>query len=85
MVRVTSLVALAAGALAAPVAEEGGLDFALEGPSNLARRQGLNYNQDWTSGGGVNYQSTSTGYSVSFSNAQDFVVGRGWNPGSQSK
>ena len=50
---------------------------------NLARRQGgMDYNQNWKAGqGNINYQSQSNGYSVTFSNAGDFVVGKGWRTG----
>jgi endo-1,4-beta-xylanase len=50
---------------------------------NLARRQGgMDYNQNWKAGqGNINYQAQSNGYSVTFSNAGDFVVGKGWKTG----
>jgi len=50
---------------------------------NLARRQGgMDYNQNWKAGqGNINYQAQSNGYSVTFSNAGDFVVGKGWRTG----
>ncbi|KAI8631451.1 glycoside hydrolase family 11 protein [Xylariaceae sp. FL1651] len=70
------------GALAAPApAPEPAADmpdFEI-GTNNLARRQ--DYTQNYKTGGNVNFQSTSNGYSVSFSGAQDFVVGRGWQTG----
>ncbi|KAG9229411.1 putative endo-1,4-beta-xylanase 1 [Amylocarpus encephaloides] len=50
------------------------------GAANLARRQ--DYTQNYRTGGNVNFQSTTNGYSVTFSGAQDFVVGRGWRTGS---
>ena len=53
-------------------------DFDIGG-DNLARRQ--DYTQNYKTGGNVNFQSASNGYSVSFSGAQDFVVGRGWTKG----
>ena len=49
------------------------------GAQNLARRQ--DYNQNYKTGGNVNFQPTSNGYSVSFSGAGDFVVGKGWRTG----
>jgi endo-1,4-beta-xylanase len=55
-------------------------DFELGG-NNLARRQ--DYTQHYTTGGNVNFQSTSNGYSVSFSGASDFVVGKGWSTGTR--
>ncbi|KAK0614437.1 glycoside hydrolase family 11 protein [Immersiella caudata] len=50
---------------------------------NLARRQGgMDYNQNWKAGqGNINYSPSSNGYSVTFSNAGDFVVGKGWRTG----
>nr|CCA94936.1 putative glycoside hydrolase family 11 [uncultured eukaryote] len=59
-------------------------NFSLELESNLTRRQ--SYSTDYTTGGGsVNYSPGSAGsYSVSFSSASDFVVGKGWNPGNAS-
>jgi endo-1,4-beta-xylanase len=53
-------------------------DFEISG-TNLARRQ--DYTQNYKTGGNVNFQSTNNGYSVTFSGAQDFVVGRGWKTG----
>ncbi|KAK1753126.1 glycoside hydrolase family 11 protein [Echria macrotheca] len=78
-----SLAAAASVAMAAPYADPGMPDFEI-GPhtGNLARRQGLDYNQNWKAGqGSINYQSSNDGYSVSFSNAGDFVVGKGWRTG----
>jgi endo-1,4-beta-xylanase len=49
------------------------------GPSNLARRQ--DYVQNYKTSGNVNFQSSSNGYQVTFSGAQDFVVGKGWSKG----
>jgi len=49
------------------------------GAHNLARRQ--DYNQNYKTGGSVNFQPNSNGYSVSFSGAGDFVVGKGWRTG----
>ena len=82
-----SYLAIAAAALsaasAAPTAEASAdaPDFEV-GPHNLARRQGLDYNQNWKAGqGNINYQASNDGYSVTFSNAGDFVVGKGWKTG----
>jgi endo-1,4-beta-xylanase len=80
-----SILALAAiaGSLAVPLDSQlvnRSPDFDLELASNLTRRQ--SYSSDYTTGGTVNYFPGSAGsYSVSFSNANDFVVGKGWNPG----
>jgi endo-1,4-beta-xylanase len=69
------------GTFAAPTAEANDLpDFEI-GPQNLARRQ--DYNQNYKTGGNVNFQPTSNGYSVSFSGAGDFVVGKGWSKGTE--
>ncbi|TVY85992.1 Endo-1,4-beta-xylanase [Lachnellula willkommii] len=57
-------------------------DFSQLG-SNLTRRQ--TYSTDYTTGGTVNYSPGALGqYSVTFSQANDFVVGKGWNPGNAS-
>jgi endo-1,4-beta-xylanase len=48
--------------------------------SRLTSRQ--DYNQNYKTGGNVNYSPNSGGYSVKFSGAQDFVVGKGWTTGS---
>lgn len=81
MVAFTPLVlalSAAVGSLAAPVADADAPDFEL-GPHNLARRQ--DYNQNYKTSGNVQFSPTSNGYSVQFSNAGDFVVGKGWNTG----
>jgi endo-1,4-beta-xylanase len=79
------LVALfaAVGALAAPAAEFETLetaDFILADKTNLTKRQ--DYTQNYKTGGNVQFSTTTNGYSVTFSGAQDFVVGRGWTTGS---
>ena len=70
-----------AGSLAAPTAnvEEDLPDFDLTNVTSLVRRQ--DYNQNYKTSGNVNFSPSSNGYSVSFSNAGDFVVGKGWNTG----
>ncbi|KAK1752811.1 glycoside hydrolase family 11 protein [Echria macrotheca] len=68
------------GVLAAPYPEADAPNFEIGG-HNLARRQGMDYNQNYKTGGNVNFQPTSNGYSVSFSGAGDFVVGKGWRTG----
>lgn len=78
-----------AGSLAAPKAESVPIerdlkkrapDFELGNLNLLFRRQ--NYNQDYATGGDVVYTHTSNGFTVKFDDADDFVVGVGWNPGS---
>ncbi|KAK7991278.1 hypothetical protein PG996_013669 [Apiospora saccharicola] len=71
-----------ASVFAAPVADPDPLDFELSGfNGTLARRQ--DYTQNYKTSGNVNFQSQSGGYSVSFSGAQDFVVGKGWSTGAR--
>lgn len=81
MVAFTQLAVAAAaisGAFAAPTANGDLPDFEF-GPHELARRQ--DYNQNYKTGGNVQFNPTSNGYSVSFSGAGDFVVGKGWSRG----
>ncbi|KAI3325730.1 glycoside hydrolase family 11 protein [Xylariaceae sp. AK1471] len=80
LVRFAIALSTIVGALAAPTAEAVAdlPDFEL-GSDNLARRQ--DYTQNYKTGGNVNFQSKSNGYSVTFSGAADFVVGRGWSTG----
>ncbi|KAF3025142.1 hypothetical protein G7054_g558 [Neopestalotiopsis clavispora] len=66
------------GAIAAPAIGPDLPDFEF-GADTLARRQ--DYNQNYKTGGNVNFSPTSNGYSVSFSGAGDFVVGKGWSKG----
>jgi endo-1,4-beta-xylanase len=68
------------GAIAAPsqVVDRDAPDFEM-GVDNLVRRQ--DYNQNYKTGGSVNFSPSSTGYTVSFSGAGDFVVGKGWKTG----
>lgn len=83
-----------AASLAAPtevaekkVEERGEYNFFL-GPDhplsrrNLAGRSNTNYNQDYTTGGTVNFTPSTNGFSLNWNTQQDFVVGVGWNPGS---
>jgi endo-1,4-beta-xylanase len=71
----------ATGIFAAPTAEpmNDAPDFEFSSESSLARRQ--DYNQNYKTSGNVNFNPTNNGYSVSFSNAGDFVVGKGWKTG----
>lgn len=83
------------GSLAAPAdlfKNDNILDIVGRGPSNfivdttnntsLTRRSAINYDQDYKTGGTVNYYSSSTGFEVTWDTEDDFVVGVGWNPGS---
>ncbi|CRG82729.1 hypothetical protein PISL3812_00074 [Talaromyces islandicus] len=73
------------GSLAVPVndalAARGPAHFVLDGNVTLARRDAINYQQDYTSGGSVSYYPSSSGFEVNWSTEDDFVVGVGWNPG----
>lgn len=76
--RLALAISAIAGVLAAPAVGPDAPDFML-GPENLARRQ--DYNQNYRTGGSVNFSPSSNGYTVSFSGAGDFVVGKGWKKG----
>ncbi|KAF2655954.1 glycoside hydrolase family 11 protein [Lophiostoma macrostomum CBS 122681] len=69
-----------AGAFAAPAADPNAdaPDFDLNG-DRLMKRQ--DYNQNYKTSGNVNFSPGSNGYSVTFSGAGDFVVGKGWKTG----
>jgi endo-1,4-beta-xylanase len=69
-----------AGAFAAPAADPkaDAPDFELT-TTSLSKRQ--DYNQNYKTSGNVQFNPTSNGYSVNFSGAGDFVVGKGWNKG----
>ncbi|CAA9960763.1 Endo-1-4-beta-xylanase [Pyrenophora teres f. maculata] len=69
--------AIAGSALAAPTADVP--DFEFNGPKSLMARQ--EYTQKYRTKGNVDYKSTSNGYSVNFSDVDDFVVGKGWRKG----
>jgi endo-1,4-beta-xylanase len=66
-----------AGAFAAPAADLP--DFELNNETSIVKRQ--DYNQNYKTSGNVNFSPTNNGYSVQFSNAGDFVVGKGWKTG----
>ena len=72
-----------AASFAAPAADPKNADapdFEFSGVENqLMRRQ--DYNQNYKTSGNVNFSPTRNGYSVSFSGAGDFVVGKGWKTG----
>ena len=71
--------AAVAGTIAAPAVDLDAPDFMLGPENNLARRQ--DYNQNYKTGGSVNFSPSNNGYTVSFSGAGDFVVGKGWRKG----
>lgn len=86
MVRLTLLTVLyaAASALALPTSTTTDLivpDFVLSPEHALNRRQSINYNQQYTTGGSIQYSHSGSSYSAIWNNANDFVVGIGWNPG----
>ncbi|OCL11429.1 glycoside hydrolase family 11 protein [Glonium stellatum] len=73
-----------AGTFAAPAADRAAgddlPDFNIQG-DRLARRQ--DYTQNYKTSGSVNFSPSSSGYSVTFSGAADFVVGKGWKTGTE--
>ncbi|KAL1596413.1 hypothetical protein SLS60_009059 [Paraconiothyrium brasiliense] len=71
----------ATGIFAAPAADPSAdaPDFEFTSENRLARRQ--DYNQNYKTSGNVNFSPSSNGYSVTFSGAGDFVVGKGWKTG----
>ena len=77
-----------AASLAAPaetspnLSKRGPMSFALGSDHPLARRANTNYNQDYTTGGTVDFTPSTNQFSLNWNVEQDFVVGVGWNPGS---
>jgi endo-1,4-beta-xylanase len=64
------------------IAERGPHDFAPgQGNNTLNRRSAIDYDQDYTTGGTVNYSPSSTGFSVSWDTEDGFDVGVGWVTG----
>ena len=72
-----------------PVQKRGDFNFSL-GPDHplsrrsttIASRSNTNYDQDYTTGGTVDYSPGTNEFSVTWDTTDDFVVGVGWNPGS---
>lgn len=64
------------------VQERGDFNFALGPDHPVSRRANTNYNQDYTTGGTVDFTPGTNQFSVTWNTQQDFVVGVGWNPGS---
>lgn len=79
-----------AGSLAAPtdlkpvVQKRGPMNFVLGPDNSLSRRSNTNYEQDYTTGGSVNFSPGTNQFSVTWNTQQDFVVGVGWQPGSEA-
>lgn len=69
------------GSFAAPTLDNDDFDFVLNNASSLGLSRRQDYTQNYKTGGNVQLTTTSNGYSVTFSGAQDFVVGRGWTTG----
>jgi len=76
---------------AEPAVEKRGPHNFVMGPDHplmLARRnltmsrRSTNYNQDYTTGGTVDFSPASGEFYVAWDTTDDFVVGVGWNPGS---
>lgn len=56
-------------------------DFLLTNKSSVSRRQAPNYNQDYTTGGSVNFSPSGSSFSLNWNTQNDFVVGVGWTTG----
>jgi endo-1,4-beta-xylanase len=92
MVAFSSLVVVLsaiAGSLACPtelvkrdITERGPQDFVLQPENAVNRRSTPNYDQDYTTGGTVNYSPSGSSFSVTWNTQDDFVVGVGWTTGS---
>lgn len=63
------------------LSERGPHDFVLGAENRLDRRTAINYIENYTTGGTVDFSHSSTGFSVIWSDADDFVVGVGWQTG----
>ena len=82
--------ALAAPKAETPVQKRGPHNFVMgpDHPLMLARRnltmsrRATNYDQDYTTGGTVDFSPASGEFYVAWDTTDDFVVGVGWNPGS---
>jgi endo-1,4-beta-xylanase len=89
LTQLTLALAAASASYAAPSKRDAEPDFELSGPKvytgtkAVSKRQ--DYNQNWTSGGNVQFSPSSSGYSVSYSGANDFVVGKGWQYGDYNR
>ena len=75
-----SLAAIGAS-LASPVAKRDSPDLILSGSKSTGLVKRQDYTQNYQTGGNVDFTATTNGYSLTYSNAADFVVGRGWKTG----
>ncbi|KKO99257.1 glycosyl hydrolase family 11 [Trichoderma harzianum] len=66
------------------IAERGAHDFVLGSHNDVRRRASINYDQNYQTGGTVNYSPSGSGFSVNWNTQDDFVVGVGWTTGSSS-
>ncbi|EHK50983.1 uncharacterized protein TrAtP1_009976 [Trichoderma atroviride] len=66
------------------ITERGIHDFVLGLHNDVRRRASINYDQNYQTGGTVNYSPSGTGFSVNWNTQDDFVVGVGWTTGSTS-
>ncbi|KAL5085930.1 hypothetical protein Trisim1_009842 [Trichoderma cf. simile WF8] len=66
------------------ITERGAHDFVLGSHNDIRRRASINYDQNYQTGGTVNYSPSSSGFSVNWNTQDDFVVGVGWGTGSSS-
>ncbi|KAJ4860040.1 glycosyl hydrolases family 11 domain-containing protein [Trichoderma breve] len=66
------------------ITERGAHDFVLGSHNDVRRRASINYDQNYQTGGTVNYSPSGSGFSVNWNTQDDFVVGVGWSTGSSS-
>ncbi|KAK0756354.1 hypothetical protein N5P37_011006 [Trichoderma harzianum] len=66
------------------IIERGAHDFVLGSHNDIRRRASINYDQNYQTGGTVNYSPSGSGFSVNWNTQDDFVVGVGWTTGSSS-
>lgn len=75
-----------AGTLASPrgtvTEKRGPQDFVLGRHNVVSRQSAPDYNQDYTTGGTVDYSPDGSSFSVTWDTEDDFVVGVGWTTGS---
>jgi endo-1,4-beta-xylanase len=50
--------------------------------TGILARSNTNYNQNYHTGGTVNFSPSTNKFTLNYNVQQDFVVGVGWNPGS---